>query len=264
MNAYLLNRMKSIFLWVMLLFFITVFGGCSTAPVRHGELIEPVYPADRLIKEDVETLEVYDPWEGFNRSMYKFNYYFDKHLFLPVVNGYAYIMPDFVEDRVTNFFSNLGDIINFINSALQLKGKAVVTTTGRFIVNSTIGILGLFDPATSMKIHRVNEDFGQTLGHYGLGPGPYMVLPVFGPSSLRDTAGFVVDTVAYSLITTEIIDQLDMTDSDKDVLNNSLIVLRAVDVRHRTKFRYYATGSPFEYELVRLLYNTKRELDIEK
>ena len=74
----------------------------------------------------------------------------------------------------------------------------------------------------------------------------------------------VVDTVAYSLITTEIIDQLDMSDSDKDVLNNSLIVLRAVDVRHRTKFRYYVTGSPFEYELVRLLYNTKRELDIEK
>jgi phospholipid-binding lipoprotein MlaA len=249
---------------VLLLIILSLFAGCSTAPVRHGELVEPVYPADRMVREDVKTLDIYDPWEGLNRSMYNFNYSFDNYLFLPVVNGYEYITPDFIEDGITNFFKNLGEIRNFINSALQLKGKATATTAGRFVVNSTIGILGIFDPATSFKMYRVNEDFGQTLGHYGLGPGPYMVLPIFGPSSLRDTTGLVVDTVAYVLITNEIIDQLDMRDSKEDLLKYSLTALNAVDTRHRTKFRYFGTGSPFEYELVRLLYSTKRELDIAK
>ena len=151
-----------------------------------------------------------------------------------------------------------------MNSALQMKGQAAVTTVGRFLVNSTIGILGIFDPATEMKMYRVNEDFGQTLGYYGLGPGPYIVLPVFGPSSLRDTAGLITDSVVYSFVTSEIIEELKMSDSEEDALNYGLTAMRAFDTRHRTKFRYYATGSPFEYELVRLLYITKRELDIEK
>jgi phospholipid-binding lipoprotein MlaA len=132
------------------------------------------------------------------------------------------------------------------------------------VVNTTIGILGIFDPATSMNMFRVNEDFGQTLGYYGLGPGPYMVLPIFGPSSLRDTTGLVVDTVAYILITNEIINELDMRDSREDLLRYSLTALNAVNTRHRTEFRYFGTGSPFEYDLVRLLYSSKRELDIAK
>ena len=264
MSAFFVKPVNPCFLWVILLFILSLSAGCSTAPVRHGELIEPVYPADRMVMEDVTTLDVYDPWEGLNRSMYNFNYYFDRYLFLPVVNGYEFITPDFVEDGITNFFKNLGEIRNFMNAALQLKGTATATTAGRFVVNSTIGILGLFDPATSMKMYRVNEDFGQTLGYYGLGPGPYMVLPIFGPSSLRDTTGLVVDTVIYSFITNEVIEELDMSSSDEDLLTYSLTGLNAVDTRHRTKFRYYRAGSPFEYELVRLLYGTKRELDIEK
>ena len=264
MNTFLLKRLKPCFSWMILLFTLAIVAGCSTAPVRHGELIEPVYPADRLIKADIKTLDVYDPWEGFNRRMYNFNYYFDKYLFLPVVSGYAYIMPDFMEKGVSNFFQNLGEIKNFMNSALQLKGKSTATTAGRFVVNSTVGILGLFDPATSMKMYRVDEDFGQTLGYYGLGPGPYMVLPIFGPSSLRDTTGLVVDTAVYTFVTNEIIEELDMSDNDEDLLKYSLTLLRAVDARHRTKFRYHGTGSPFEYDLLRLLYNTKREIEIEK
>ena len=264
MNSFHLKRLKPCCSWVLLLITLSLFAGCSTAPVRHGELIEPVYPADRLVKEDIVTLDVYDPWEGLNRHIYNFNYSFDKYVFLPVVNVYDFITVDFVQDRITNFFLNLGEIRNFINSALQVKGNATATTAGRFVVNSTIGILGLFDPATSMNMFRVNEDFGQTLGHYGLGSGPYMVLPIFGPSSLRDTTGLVVDTVANVLITNEIIDQLDMRDSREDLLRYGLTALNAINTRHRTQFRYYGTGSPFEYELVRLLYNTKRELDIAK
>ncbi len=250
--------------WMLFLTLLFLFAGCSSAPVRHGQLIEPVYPADRLIKEDVETLDVYDPWEGMNRRMYIFNYYFDRYVFLPVVDGYAYITPDVIEDGATNFFLNLGEINNFLNSALQMKIHAAATTMGRFLLNSTIGMLGIFDPATAMKMYRVDEDFGQTLGYYGLGPGPYMVLPIFGPSSLRDTTGLIGDSVVYSFTTNEIIEELNMSDSEEDELKYALTAMRAVDTRHRTKFRYYATGSPFEYELVRLLYMTKRELDIEK
>jgi phospholipid-binding lipoprotein MlaA len=264
MNDSLQKYLKSFCSWVLLLTILSLFAGCSTAPVRHGELIEPVYPADRLIKDDVETLDVYDPWEGMNRSIYSFNYYFDRYVFLPVVDGYAFITPDIVEDGITNFLFNLAEINNLLNSVLQLKGKATTTTAGRFLINSTIGILGIFDPATSMKMYRVNEDFGQTLGYYGLGPGPYLVLPVLGPSSLRDTTGLVVDSVVYSLFTGEIVDELKMSSSEEDRLNYILAAMRAIDTRYRTEFRYYATGSPFEYELVRLLYNTKRELDIEK
>ncbi len=264
MNSFLLKHLNPCCSWVLLLIALSLFTGCSTAPVRQGELMEPVYSTDLLVKEDIETLEIYDPWEGLNRNIYNFNSYFDKYIFLPVVSGYTYIMPDFVEDRVTNFFLNLGEITNFINTALQLKGKETVTTAGRFALNSTVGILGLFDPATSMKMYRADEDFGQTLGHYGLGSGPYVVLPIFGPSSVRDTTGLVVDSVTYTLITDEIIDELDLSDDDEDILKYSLTAMKAIDKRHRTKFRYHGTGSPFEYELIRLLYNTKRELDIEK
>ena len=151
-----------------------------------------------------------------------------------------------------------------MNSILQFKGESTATTLGRIVVNTTVGIGGLFDPATEVGMYRVNEDFGQTLGFYGAGPGPYLVLPVMGPSSLRDTAGIAVDWVVYSWMIDELVEELKMSDSDEDLLKNSLAVLRAVDARHRTQFRYYETGSPFEYELIRMLYKAKREIEIAK
>jgi phospholipid-binding lipoprotein MlaA len=251
--------------WSCLLIFaaLSFLAGCSTAPVQLGEPVEPVYPVDRMVKTDVKyAVDVYDPWEGFNRSMYRFNYKFDKYIFLPVVRGYEFIMPDFMERGVSNFFRNLGEINNLFNTILQFKGKETATTAGRIVVNTTIGIGGLFDPATSMKMYRVSEDFGQTLGYYGLGPGPYMVLPVMGPSSLRDTTGLVVDIAVYTVVTDALIDELDMSKSDEDLLKYSLTALRAIDARHRTKFRYFETGSPFEYELIRMLYKAMREIEI--
>jgi phospholipid-binding lipoprotein MlaA len=197
--------------------------------------------------------------EGFNRGVYRFNYYFDKYLFLPVVKGYAFITPDFLEDRITNFFKNLREITNLTNSILQFKGTSMAKTTGRIVINTTIGIGGLFDPATHFGIHRVNEDFGQTLGFYGVGHGPYLVLPVLGPSNLRDTTGLVVDSVVYSVMINELIDQADMQTGEEDKLKWGLTVLSAIDTRHRTPFRYYGTGSPFEYDLVRMLYTKQRE-----
>ena len=137
---------------------------------------------------------------------------------------------------------------------------ALGKTTRRIVINTTIGIGGLFDPATAyFGIHRQDEDFGQTLGFYGVGHGPYLVLPVFGPSNLRDTTGLVVDSVVYSVMINELVDQADMQTGEEDKLKWGLTVLSAIDTRHRTPFRYYGTGSPFEYDLVRMLYTKQRE-----
>ena len=251
--------------YCVIIMLIFLLASCSTLPETGPETEPPMRQFEDLVRVKKEyTVEVSDPLEGFNRGVYRFNYYFDKYLFLPVVKGYAFITPDFLEDRITNFFKNLREITNLTNSILQFKGKSMAKTTGRIVINTTIGIGGLFDPATHFGIHRVNEDFGQTLGFYGVGHGPYLVLPILGPSNVRDTTGLVVDTVVYSVMINELVDQADMKDSEEDLLKNGLTVLSAIDTRHRTPFRYYGTGSPFEYDLVRMLYTLQREFLIDE
>lgn len=250
---------------VALLVLLAVSGCGSKQAGQDRELaVEPAKrPISEIVKPDVVyAIDVYDPWEGFNRRMYIFNYYFDKYVYLPVVNVYEAVLPDFVEDRVTDFFKNIGELKNLLNSILQLKGPSTVKTTGRILVNTTIGLAGLFDPATSMGIIRQHEDFGQTLGHYGVGNGPYLVLPVLGPSNLRDTTGLIVDTAAR----TALYDEIDPFENaqDKDAIEAGIMALEAIDKRRTESFRYYRTGSPFEYDLVRLLYQKKRQLDIAK
>ena len=243
----------------LLLCAVLVVGGCSTVPVQQGdELVEPSFSADRIVEDDVVTLadEISDPWEGFNRSMYRFNYRFDKYVFLPVVNGYKAITPDFMEKGIHNFFLNLEDITTFFNSVLQLSGTKTVQTAGRFLVNTTVGLLGFIDVASMIDIPKHDEDFGQTLGYWGVGNGPYLVLPVLGPSNVRDGVGLGVDWFVY----TEVIDELGMKDSEEW----ALAILRGIDTRANLAFRYYETGTPFEYDWVKLLYTTKRKMDIEK
>ena len=204
----------------------------------------------------VRPLDVSDPIETVNRGLYRFNYNFDRFLFLPVVNTYEFIMPDYVEQRVSNFFDNIGEFGNFTNGVLQLKPKSAGITLSRFVINSTVGIAGLWDPATHWKLQRQDEDFGQTLGRYGVGNGPYIVLPVMGPSNLRDTTGLVADAAAFTVV-----DPLNFEHNDLGLPYQGV---KAVDARHRQPFRYYKSGSPFEYEFVRLLYTEKRKLQIAK
>ena len=130
-----------------------------------------------------------------NRVIFGFNEVIDDNVLEPVAEGYRYITPDPVENSITNFFNNLGEINTIVNSALQLKLDKTVSSSSRFVINSTIGIFGLFDPASGLGIKRHQEDFGQTLGYYGVSPGPYLVLPFFGPSSFRDAPGFYVDVL---------------------------------------------------------------------
>lgn len=134
-----------------------------------------------------------DPWEGMNRRIYAFNDGLDEAIVRPVAQAYAQVMPSFARTGVSNFLGNLGDVWTALNATLQLKGQAAVETAMRVAINSTLGLYGLLDIATEAGLPKRKEDFGQTLGHWGVKPGPYLVLPVLGPSSLRDTASLPLD-----------------------------------------------------------------------
>ena len=136
-----------------------------------------------------------DPWEGFNRKMFAFNEFMDRNLLKPVAQGYQAVTPQPVDDSVTNFFSNIGDIMVIANDIGQLKPGQALSDTARFLVNTTVGFFGVFDVASHIGLEKHNEDFGQTLGYWGVGSGPYLVLPFFGPSTVRDAGGLGINYV---------------------------------------------------------------------
>lgn len=244
---------------ISLLLSLSLAGCAAIWPNTQAEV-----PAKHSIEEvrDQRFAEVADPWEGFNRSMYRFNFYFDKYLFLPVVNGYEFVTPVFLQERISGFFNNLGEIRNLSNSLFQLKGTESVTTLGRFVTNSTLGLGGMFDPATSFGLERHYQDFGKTLGYWGAESGPYLVLPIFGPSSLRDTGGLAVDTgITYGIYTA--IDPFGNSDNSFAIASG-ITALEVTDARHQQSFRYYESGYPFEYYMVRFFYHEKREIETGK
>jgi len=134
-----------------------------------------------------------DPWESFNRKVYNFNDWFDGKLFKPVAKAYDAVTPTFIQVGVGNFFSNLGELPTLGNDILQGKFQRAASATGRFIVNTTIGIGGTIDVASKMGLEHHDEDFGQTLAVWGVDAGPYVVLPFLGSSTLRDSSAFIVD-----------------------------------------------------------------------
>ncbi len=145
-----------------------------------------------------------DPLEPFNRRVYIFNDTVDKMVLKPIATGYRAVLPQFVRTGVRNFFSNLDDITVIVNSILQFKIPQAASDTGRFVINTTLGVLGFVDVATHFGLEKHNEDFGQTLGYWGLGSGPYLVVPFLGPSSVRDGIGRLAD--GY---TTDVVLQVD-------------------------------------------------------
>lgn len=137
---------------------------------------------------------VHDPWEGMNRGIFSFNETLDRWILEPVATGWDFVMPDPVERAITRFFHNASFPVRFANDLLQWKPLAAAHDVGRFALNTTAGIGGLFDPASDVGLLDSDEDFGQTLGVWGVPPGPYLVLPLLGPSNPRDTGGLVVDS----------------------------------------------------------------------
>jgi phospholipid-binding lipoprotein MlaA len=140
-----------------------------------------------------------DPAEPFNRAMFSFNEGVDEVILKPVGKLYKEATPEPVRMGVSNFFGNLGEVWSSANHAMQLNGEAAATSLARVLVNSTIGIAGVFDVGSDLGLERKPQDFGQTLGHWGVGSGPYLVLPLLGPSTLRDAAALTLDRKADPL-----------------------------------------------------------------
>lgn len=140
-----------------------------------------------------------DPIEGFNRAMFAFNEGLDSAIIKPVATGYEAVLPSPVRTGVTNFFGNIADLLIGVNNLLQGKAPEAFSDLGRVAINSTIGLLGLFDIASEAGLEKHDEDFGQTFGRWGVGNGAYVVIPVFGPRTARDTAGLVLDVAADPL-----------------------------------------------------------------
>jgi phospholipid-binding lipoprotein MlaA len=161
-----------------------------------------------------------DPWEGTNRAVYRFNETFDEYLAKPVARAYVKALHQEIRTRIANFFSNLQDPLIGIHNFLQGKFEDGVNDWARFAFNSTFGLLGIHDVSSEWGLEKHNEDFGQTLGHWGVGPGPYLMLPVLSSSSVRDGTGTVLDWWGDLLGEVRPIN-----------LRNSLIVLRATNTR---------------------------------
>jgi phospholipid-binding lipoprotein MlaA len=199
-------------------------------------------------------IAVYDPLEGLNRRIYKFNAQADRYVLLPIVDTYKFVVPLVLRDRVSDFFSNLVTPISFANLVLQLKFAEAAKTVLRFGANTMLGMFGLVDIASAMGLPKYDEDFGQTLGYWGVDTGSYLVLPILGPSNVRDAAGTGADLAAFSVV-----DPLGFFSLGYG--RPGVLALNAIDSRYKQSFRYYESGSPFEYDLVRYLYTKKREVE---
>lgn len=211
-----------------------------------GRALPPVTPAE------APPLTTYDPWGRLNRFFYRFNARFDEALFLPVANSYRRL-PAPMRAGVHNFFGNVAEIDSVINYTLQGRLGRGVRSLGRFVVNSTVGIGGLFDPASRMHLTRAPTGFGTTLAAWGMHPGPYLVVPVYGPSTLRGGIGAAADYGALYF--------MDPAWIYRGAQSWGLGVVNAVDQRANVDFRYYSTGSPFEYEMIRFLYVRKQLIE---
>jgi phospholipid-binding lipoprotein MlaA len=216
---------------VALVALLTLFlAGCATAPNA---------------KKDPR-----DPWEGFNRVSYKVTDVVDRGVLRPVARGYHAVAPQFVETGVSNFFENLGQPTIIVNNFLQGKVKDGFSDTGRFLLNTTLGIGGLFDPATHMGLDKHDEDFGQTFGKWGMKPGPYLWLPFWGPSTVRDGIGRGIE--AYST------DPLWYV--ERDAWRYSLQGARIIDWRTKQLSLDQTLDSAFDrYAFIRNAYLQQRE-----
>lgn len=234
-----------------------LLAGCAGTPPPPPS-VDPEPPVARDADQTTANpLAIYDPLEPFNQRVYRFNALADRYVLLPALDVYRTVAPPPARQGISNFFDNIGEIVTFANTLLQGKGHDAAVTLGRFLVNSTLGVAGLMDPATDLGLARRDEDFGQTLGAWGMGPGPYLVLPLLGPSTLRDTGGLAADFgIEFAF------DPLLL--SGNPGRRVAYWTAYALDTRERQDFRYYQTGSPFEYTLVRLIYVNFRALQIER
>ena len=231
MMLFVLRKIKSVFVLVLIISML----GCASIPAG----------AERSPQ---------DPWESFNRSVFEFNEGLDAYLLKPVVAGYRFVLPEFVRDGIYNFFSNYNDIYTALFNLLQGKPGFAFNDFMRVVVNTTMGLGGLLDLATPGGLEKHKEDWGQTLGVWGVPAGPYVVLPFFGPSNVRDTFGTVADLESDYLF--RLLPDV--------ALRNSITGLRVVNARNT----YYEAGDLLDgaaidkYSFMRDAYIQRREYQI--
>ena len=229
MRDLLLGRLRLIICVVLLIF----ISGCATTGVKDER----------------------DPIEGFNRSMYSFNQGIDKVLFNPIAKLYQAITPDFVEKGISNFFNNIDDISIIANDILQLKIGQAYMDTARFVFNSTLGLAGFRDVSSQMGLEKHDEDFGQTLAVWGVGAGPYLVVPIFGPTTLRDSTSLVVDDVLLNPVTYL---------NNNDALKAGILTLNFIDIKADllTANDLIDEAALDQYEFTKNAYFSRRESQI--
>lgn len=194
-----------------------------------------------------------DPFENYNRAIFKFNNGADRYFLKPIAKAYRWVLPGFVRRGITNGFNNLQEPFTFVNALLQGKGDLALKSLGRFLINSTVGIAGLNDQASQWDVKRQEEDFGQTLGVWGVGDGPFLMLPFLGPSNPRDLVGFVAEalgspsnvvfsravanSIDYSLTAVELVDlrarALDSVDKLLETSTDPYVALRSAYIQQR-------------------------------
>lgn len=197
--------------------------------------------------------EISDPFEHYNRFIFKVNTGFDNVLLKPVAKAYRWVLPGFIRRGITNGFNNLQEPFTFVNALLQGKGDVAMKSLGRFMINSTVGVAGLNDQASQWGVKRQEEDFGQTLGVWGVGDGPFLMLPFLGPSNPRDLVGFVAETfgspsnvvlsravansIDYGLTGLQIVDlrtrALDSVDKLLETSSDPYVALRSAYIQQR-------------------------------
>ena len=218
--------------------FVILFCGCSS--IQKNKVVD-------------STIETQDPWESLNRSTFAFNLAFDKYLLAPLAKGYRLILPNEVRTGIRNFLNNLSEPWTTINSVLQGDAGNAGNSVARFLLNSTVGLLGLFDVATSIGFEKQKEDFGQTMAVHGSGSGPYLVIPFLGPSTVRDAMGKVVGFIGDPVT-------LSLQRNDKDQWIWIGTALKGIDFREQNyeKFDNLNATSVDFYATLRSLYLERR------
>ena len=222
---------------------------------------------DYIVSNQVFQLTgINDSLEPFNRRMYAFNTQIDKKIVYPASRIYAAVVPKPIRKGISNFYNNFSEIPTFVNSVLQLKPGKAVNALGRFVVNSTVGVLGVADVAKNMGMKRDPETMGDTLGHYGVKTGSFLVLPVLGPSDLRDAVGAGIDSISEGTVRRVAEEKLffDTGVFDKNVYGFTKPVVTGLNASSMIGMRYGDLNSPFEYDLVKAIYYNYRKIQVIK
>jgi phospholipid-binding lipoprotein MlaA len=205
--------------------------GCASPP-KSGA---PSDPNDSQVADDSDSE---DPWEGFNRSMFWFNEKADIYVLRPVAVGWDWVMPDIVQTGFKNIYANFRFPIHFANNLFQAKPMEATRHLGRFLLNSTMGLGGMLDPASAIGLEARNEDFGQTLGYWGVPTGPYLVLPFLGPGSPRHTVGRVADTASQP-VSYFVPFWASITIATPNVINTRARYIEEIDENRKTALDFY-------------------------